>query len=319
MKKILIFIFCLVLVLSAEVCLADENLFSYRFAKAEEAAELLLSHRDYYENLTQNDLNYRLQKLDGTLEELEDFITHQTRDFTDREKKLVGDAMKWIADQCRKNGYTLPALETIVFVKTSMYEEYGAAAYTHGNEIYLGEGFLDRSKLSFIPYFRDSFRKTIAHELFHCLTRSHPDFRKSMYGILSFTVAEEDYAFPQEVRDIIISNPDVEHHNSYASFEISGQMTDCTVILTAKQFENRGEYFVDYMKPCLVPVDDFNTVYTAEDAANFWDVFGRNTDYVIDPEETLADNFALLFTKGPKAKYETPEIIADMDAYLRKH
>jgi hypothetical protein len=140
-----------------------------------------------------------------------------------------------------------------------------------------------------------------------------------MYAVLSFTVVGDDYAFPQEVRDIIISNPDVEHHNSYASFEINGQVTDCTVILTAKPFENRGEYFVDYMKPCLVPVDDFNTVYTAEDAANFWDVFGRNTDYVIDPEETLADNFALLFTKGPKAKYETPEIIADMDAYLRKH
>jgi hypothetical protein len=319
MKKILFFIFCLVFLLSAEVCMAEENFFSYRFADAKEAAEMLLSHREYYENLTQNDLNYRLQKQNGTLEELEDFITHQTRDFTDSEKKLVDGVMKWIADQCHKNGYTLPASDTLVFAKTSMYEEYGSAAYTHGNEIYLEEGFLDRSKLSFIPYFRDSFRRTIAHELFHCLTRNHPDFRKDMYAVLSFTVVGDDYAFPQEVRDIIISNPDVEHHNSYASFEINGQVTDCTVILTAKPFENRGEYFVDYMKPCLVPVDDFNTVYTAEDAANFWDVFGRNTDYVIDPEETLADNFALLFIKGPKAKYETPEIIADMDAYLRKH
>ena len=61
------------------------------------------------------------------------------------------------------------------------------------------------------------------HELFHCLTRSHPDFRAKMYAILGFTVVGEDYDFPPEIRERIISNPDVEHHNSHAAFDIGGE------------------------------------------------------------------------------------------------
>ncbi len=68
----------------------------------------------------------------------------------------------------------------------------------------------------------------------------------------------------------------------------------------------------------LVPVDDLGTMYTSEDAANFWDVFGRNTDDVIDPEETLADNFAMTVLYGPDGQdYESPEIIAAIDALLK--
>lgn len=67
-----------------------------------------------------------------------------------------------------------------------------------------------------------------------------------------------------------------------------------------------------------MPVDDLGTLYTAEDAANFWEVFGRNTDYVIDPEETLADNFAFTIIYGPEGReYESPEIIEAIDALLK--
>jgi len=68
----------------------------------------------------------------------------------------------------------------------------------------------------------------------------------------------------------------------------------------------------------LVPIDDMATMYTADEAANFWDVFGRNTDYVIDPEETLADNFADTMIYGVDGKdYKTPEIIQAIDALLK--
>ena len=71
-----------------------EGAFSYRFADREEAAELLLGNRAYYENLSQNDLNYRMQKLDATLEELEAFTAEQTLDFTEAEKAAIDKAMQ---------------------------------------------------------------------------------------------------------------------------------------------------------------------------------------------------------------------------------
>ena len=69
----------------------------------------------------------------------------------------------------------------------------------------------------------------------------------------------------------------------------------------------------------LVPIDDLSTIYSSEEADNFWDVFGNNTDYVIDPEETMADNFSFTIVYGTNAEeYETPEIIEKIDAFLRE-
>lgn len=317
MKKIMFVLLLSIYIVTAHAIHAEDTFFSYRFADAEEAAEMLLANRDYYENLTQNDLNYRMQKRDATLTELEAFTAKQTLDFTEAEKDAVDNAMTAIEKICRERGYTLPTTESIMFAKTTMREECGAGAYTHGTEIYLGEKLL-QTGTSEDPHLQSRFQGVIAHELFHFLTRNHPDFRTDMYEILSFTVVEDDYDFPQEIKDIIISNPDVEHHNSYASFEINGEMKDCTVIFTTKPFEEPGDSIFDEMVTGLVTIDDLSVWYPSDQAANFLDVFGMNTGYVIDPEETLADNFKFLIIRGPDAGYETPEIIEKIDAYLKK-
>ena len=316
MKKT--FTLLLILSLLLPACLAEGSGIGYRFADAKEAAELLLSNRNYYDNLTQNDLNFRLQKLGGTLEELEALAAEQTRDYTNAEKARIDQSMALIQKNCAEWGYTLPPMDDIVFAKTTMREECDAGAYTHGTQIYLGErmmqyGFYDD------PAVQAYFDTIVAHDLFHCLTRNHPDFRAAMYAILGFTVVDEDYVFAPEIRDTIIANPDVGHHNSYAAFDINGRMTNCVVVFTTqKPFAKAGDSFFDEMVTGLVPIDDMTTMYTADEAANFWDVFGRNTDYVIDPEETLADNFADTMIHGLDGKdYKTPEIIRAIDALLK--
>ena len=308
----------LVLSLLLPACLAEGGEMNYRFADAEEAAELLLGNRDYYDNLTQNDLNFRLQKLDATLEELEAFAAGETLDYTDAEKARIDQSMALIRKNCAEWGYALPPMDDIVFAKTTMHEECDAGAYTHGTQIYLGEHMMKYGSDE-DPEVQKIFDTIVAHELFHCLTRNHPDFRAAMYAILGFTVVDEDYVFAPEIRETIIANPDVGHHNSYAAFDINGQMTNCVVVFTTrKPFAEAGDSFFDGMVTGLVPIDDLSTLYTADDAANFWDVFGRNTDYVIDPEETLADNFADTIICGPEGKaYNSPEIIEAIDALLK--
>ena len=295
------------------------NIFTYRFAGAEEAGEMLLANRAYYENLSQQDLNYRLQKTGATLEELEAIIPGEMLDFSDEEKAAIDDAMRIIEAICRECGYHLPKTDGIVFAKTTMKEECDAGAYTHGTEIYLGEAVLSFG-LSEQEVWLWYFREIVAHELFHCLTRNHPDFRTAMYGILGFKVADQDYEFGPDVRERIISNPDVEHHNACAAFDINGEMKDCVVVFTTKQpFRQAGDDFLyENRETGLVPVDDLNAMYFPEDAANFWDVFGQNTDYVIDPEETLADNFRFTLCYGPEGmEYQSQWIISAMDEYLK--
>ena len=120
-------------------------------------------------------------------------------------------------------------------------------------------------------------------------------------------------------RERIISNPDVEHHNAWAAFDIGGETKNCVVVFTTKKpFEKPGDSFFHEGVTGLVPVDDLAVMYMSDEASNFWDVFGRNTDYVIDPEETLADNFSFTIIYGVDSEeYPNPEIIEAIDALLR--
>ncbi len=59
--------------------------------------------------------------------------------------------------------------------------------------------------------------------------------------------------------------------------------------------EREGDSFFGCSTTALVPVDGSDIYYTPEQAENFDEIFGTNTDYVIDPEECMADNFGILW------------------------
>lgn len=318
MKKTIALVFALALLVLAWSCCAEGTLFDYRFADADEAAELLLGNRGYYENLSQNDLNFRMQKLDATLEELEAFAAAQTLDYTDEEKAAIDAGIAHIKAVCAERGYALPYTQGIVFCKTTMREECDTGGYTHGTQIYLGEVAMEFA-FSDDPGDQDYFHYLITHELFHCLTRNHPEFRTAMYNLLGFTVQDEDFPIARSIMDRVISNPDIGRHNSWAAFEIGGELKNCVVVFTTgKPFEQPGDNFFDEMATGLVPIDDLSVMYTSDEAANFWEVFGKNTDYVVDPEETLADNFAFTIIYGLDGMaYETPELIEAIDGLLK--
>ncbi len=304
---------------STSVINPEDALYPYRFADAKEGVELLFSNEDYINGFNQQDLDFRLQKKGGTLEEWKEFAAQQVLDFTDEEKQGIAQSMAEIEALISERGIALPPSEEIVFVKTTMHEEGDAGAYTHGTQIYLGERLVSRIVMEEHPLHVAGLA-TMTHELFHCLTRSNPDFRALMYSIIGFEVQDEDYAFGPNVTEKMISNPDVEHHNSSATFTIDGQDRRCTVVFYADPgFEKPGDTFFDLGKTGLVPVDDLNTIIDSSEASNFWEVFGENTDYVIDPEETMADNFSYTVVLGRDGMdYETPRIIDDILTKLAK-
>ena len=287
--------------------------FRYRYADAAEGAALMLGNTEYYAGFTQNDLDFKMQKKGASMEEYQAFAAEQVRDFTEEEKACLDACLADIETILAEKHLILPPMEEVVFIVTTMAEENGAGAYTHGTQIYLMQDLLDAALLEpdeCMPYLEEN----LCHELFHCLTRCNPDFRAEMYRIISFTVQEEDFPIPPSVREFFISNPDVEHHNSYAAFRINGELKDCFMALvTTRHFEQEGESFFDCCIPALVPIDGTNVWYTPEQAENFDELLGTNTDYVIDPEECMADNFsyAVLYgMEGPEGTgYPNPEII----------
>ena len=299
---------------------------THRFASKDEGKAMLIENKAYYDGFSQNDLDYRMQKKDATMDEYLAFAKEQVADFTDEEKELIDSCFEYMNKTLAQNGYTLPETDEIVLIKTTMEEESGAGGYTHGTRIFLNADLLNEAvsaeedeKAEWFEYLKE----IMWHELFHCLTRCNPDFRAKTYALINFTIRDEDFALPESVSEYHISNPDVEHHNSFATFRINGQDVDCFVdSITTKHFEKEGESFFDYFTTALIPVDGTDIYYTPEQAENFDEVFGKNTDYVIDPEECMADNFsfALQYGKdGPEGEgYPTPEIIDGIISLIKE-
>ena len=291
----------------------------YSFATKEEGIEYRMSNTEFFNGLTQNDLDYRMQKKGATLEEFIEFSKAQIRDFTDQEKEVVDYNMWRLEKDLELKGLTLPEHTSIVFVKTTMEDEPNEYAYTHATQIYLSEYFLEDAK-SFGDDGVDPLYY-LYHELFHCLTRNNPEFRRDMYEIINFTVQDEEYVIPPSVKEYFYSNPDVEHHNSYATFNINGEDIKCfATAITTKHFETEGDNFHWNSTTALVPIDGTDIYYLPEDASNFYDVFGYNTDYNIDPEECMAENFsmAMYYGVGDLSFFDSPEIIEAIYDYFKK-
>ena len=333
MKKVLTMLACFCMVLMMTVYGAgtdplqaegkpakeDNQQIPYRFADREEGQKLLLSNTKYYDGFTENDLQFRLQSKNTAMEEYLSFAKDQVMDFSSAQKALIRDIMDQIEEIITDKGYQLPPLDEITFVCTTMKEECGAGAYTHGTQIYIGESILDSCVEN--KEYESQMLFVVVHEVFHCLTRCNPDFRADMYKMIHFTVQEKEYELPQSVLEYYISNPDVGHHDAWASFIIDGKPKNCFMAFaTKKHFEKEGDSFFDTGTAVLVPVDGSDQYYYPEDASNFNEVLGENTGYTIDPEECMADNFAFLVAydkDGPEGEgYKTEEIIDGIRDYL---
>ena len=132
-------------------------------------------------------------------------------------------------------------------------------------------------------------------------------------------ILDEDIDVPEEIRNQIIANPDVEHHDSCATFTIGGEKKDCyLVFLTDSVFEKPGDNFFSGMYSGVVPLDG-SRIYRVEEVDDFWDVAGRNTDYVEDPEELTAVNLALalLHLEDGYGDFKNPEILEGLADWLK--
>ena len=93
------------------------------------------------------------------------------------------------------------------------------------------------------------------------------------------------------------------------------------LIYANKPYE--GGSFFNYLTIGLMPLKDGKAeqkdgktvIYGIKDAENFFEQVERNTNYIINPEEILAENFAFLLTRKPVSG--TPELIEKMRQALQ--
>lgn len=279
-----------------------------RLATIDEAKRLIAAEDSYTRSRSPFDIMSRLQNPNGTVEELTAMMVDGVREWSSNDAAVIDSIVVSLNDTIRKYNFKLPLPKEIVLVKSAMEDEGGAAGYTRSNWIALSEKFVtDMDNV-----YR---RRLFLHELFHILTRNSIDFKRTMYSAIGFTVTDEELEYPADLKDRRISNPDVDRYDSYATFTIGGVQQKCAMLIYAKRPYETGTFF-DYLEMGFIPYDDnmkpvkkdgATVVYSIKDIDDLFDKVGRNTPYMINPEEILADNFVIAFNNS-SFSVQTPEL-----------
>ena len=214
-----------------------------------------------------------------------------------------------------------PLPSTLTLIKTSGLEE-GNASYTRQNAIILSQ----RELLADTPALED----LVTHELFHVISRHNPELRKRLYQILGFTRINE-IAYPEDLRARRITNPDGVQIGWAINITNRNQTLSAVPVLysSAARYDlQKGGEFFDYLVFKLLAVtnspggwqpiiaDGKPYVLEPDEADGFFDQIGKNTDYIIHPDEILAVNFVNL-VRG-NTNLATPRIVSEMDRVFRQ-
>lgn len=303
------------------------------FAEFEEASQLIMEDDHFNSGLSTFDICSRVGQKDATKAELKALQHAQVREWTKAEIDTLTRSAQLLEQKLSEQGFTIPVPAEVIMIKTTALEEGGSGAYTRENQIYIGQkalrSYKDQKGKQHPAPSAAELCPLLAHELFHVLTRNNRSFRSNMYKTIDFSCLDHEIKFADDIWSNHISNPDISSYDSYATFTIKGQQQNCTMILLANRPYNGGSFF-NYLQIGLVPLDEQfvpmqqegkTIVYGLDDAEDFYQKVGKNTGYVINPEECLADNFAIaVLGFKPTVQMQelpNPEIIDKIKEVLR--
>ncbi len=239
------------------------------------------------------------------------FISKQTLDWGSFECTSIESILDSIISKLDK--YSLKFPRKISIIKTTGKEE-GNAAYCRGNAIILPQSFVNT------PY---TLKNLLTHELFHIYSKNNPTKRSELYKQIGFFECSE-LEFPEELSALKITNPDAPIISCY--FEDKDQKL-MPMLFSNEPYnmKKRGEFFdylefrllgVELNKECFSPLykNGRLQLFRSDDIQSYVQKIGLNTDYIIHPEEILAENFVLLVNNSRYIR--SPEILERINKVL---
>lgn len=288
-----------------------------QFLSKKEASESLAISDEFVIRLSKFDMAARMKtdRIIGKKQFLE-FVSSSALDWNKSDIRKVTKAFDSVKTQLQKLKVDLPG--EIEVILTDGKEE-GNAAYTRGNAI-----ILQRDKLSSSR----ELKRLIAHEIFHIYTRNNPLIKDSLYKAIGFLPVKE-LEFPSALKDRRITNPDAPKNNYVIRVKFNNEVLWVYPIIfsaTDTYMPSKGGEFFDYLQFKLLVLDDKkgdellptvnSRILDVSRVNGYFEQVGKNTNYIIHPEEILADNFALMVLGI--STIPSPEIIGKIRNVFRQ-
>jgi hypothetical protein len=289
------------------------------FASIDEAQRVLTRRDDFIAALSPFDRAARM-KTDREVTEAEflAFLGRNALSWTVEERDTLKRVFLNVADKL--TGWHVPLPSTVLLIKSTGAEE-GQAVYTRQEAIILPQQKLGSSE-------RD-LEHTMLHELFHLMSRHDPELRKRLYRVIGFQPGHS-IEYPRQLRDRKITNPDGYETGWFINVTNGHQALPTIPILYADRERYdpmRGGEFFAYLVFELMAITNANgngqpllvqgqpQLLDPHKVQGFFEQIGRNTGYIIHPDEILAENFVLLL--NAQTNLPSPEIMEGMRSVLR--
>jgi hypothetical protein len=291
------------------------------FASVAEGKRILMTKDAFVERISPFDRAARL-KTDREVSESEylAFVGSAVVEWDAADKSKVQASLQQI-DAALSRLFPVPA-EPVQLIKTTGQEE-AEAAYTRGNAIMLPANLLA------LPQVKLS--RLLAHEFFHVFSRGHPAVRGKLYAAIGFQPCGE-VEMPAVLRARAITNPDAPKNEHCIQVGLAGEQVWVLPILFANppRYDTaRGGTFLNYLAFSLLVVDKTGAsgagrpvmdaggapkLVDVRQVAGYFEQIGRNTDYIIHPEEILAENVVQLV--APEGNVPSPEVLKRIEGVL---
>ncbi|MFH1737968.1 MAG: hypothetical protein ABIH23_03085 [bacterium] len=240
---------------------------------------------------------------------------------------LEGQVMEWETgemDGCleiietlaaKLEPWELPLPDIVYFVKCVRESDEVRVFYTRQNAIFIPEQFTG-FPYSWFPVISEHL---LNHELFHIITRYNPSLRDDLYEILGFHRCPGEIVLPEELIPRLITNADSPRNEHYVCVDYQNQPIQVVPILYTTSDYTGGSTWNTFHGLVIEPSganyvcrseNGQPLILSADQMENFYEQIGRNTDYIMQPEEILAENFFLMIQEAEEVN--TPRIIEEM-------
>jgi hypothetical protein len=303
--------------MSTEIALGDNCVI--RFADVREGITAVTQRDEYIRQMSPFDRQVRLQSARDVSEgELLAFVAGHVLPWQPSEIESLRPIVEELSSKLAPWKLKLPAV--VQLVKTSGREEAGAA-YCRGAAIVLPQSLVDNM--------RNELARVLTHEVFHVLSNQNPELRESLYATIGFQPCNE-VLLPEPLRARKITNPDAPVNDHLLSVDHEGRRAELMPVLfskTERYDAARGGNLFAYLTFRLMLLDNVNGMRRAAMAygqpvlldpatvGGYGEQIGRNTKYIIHPEEILADNFVLVV--NGRIDVPTPRVVQDIGRILQ--
>ena len=253
--------------------------------------------RNYPENIKRAEI----------LNHYKDFLRKDVISFTKSEQAMVKKCLKEATELSNKiNPTIVPPVMEMIKTKGQHYGE--GVYYTRENRIIIPyDALITKGKNR--TEVEQALTSTLLHEIFHIFSRNQASKRKQLYALIGFkNIAMVPLDMKPALAERILINPDGVNLAQVIDLRTDSSKISAIPIITSTktEFSKDSPNFFSYLKFDLYQVlrskrgirvlsnDDGTSTLELNEMKDFFKKIGDNTDYIIHPDEILADNFMLL-------------------------